>query len=56
VDIDVLIKRIDPPVRTIGGYRCPGNIRELKTFQERAILLSGDNQMEPSLPAEYGCY
>ena len=36
----------------LGRYRWPGNIRELKNILERAVLLSGDNQLEINLPAE----
>ncbi len=38
--------------KTLCRYRWPGNIRELKNVLERAVLLSGDNQMELNLPAE----
>jgi transcriptional regulator with GAF, ATPase, and Fis domain len=37
--------------KALCSYRWPGNIRELKNILERAVLLSGDNQLELSLPA-----
>lgn len=33
-------------------YEWPGNIRELKNIMERALLLSGDDQLELNLPAD----
>ncbi|RPJ18377.1 MAG: hypothetical protein EHM26_09805 [Desulfobacteraceae bacterium] len=38
--------------RALCRYRWPGNIRELKNILERAVLLSGENQLELNLPAE----
>ena len=38
--------------KVLRRYGWPGNIRELKNVMERAVLLSGDNQMELNLPAE----
>ncbi len=32
-------------------YKWPGNVRELQNIMERAVLLSGDNQLEIQLPA-----
>jgi DNA-binding NtrC family response regulator len=38
--------------RALCRYRWPGNIRELKNVMERAVPLSGDDQVELNLPAE----
>ena len=35
----------------LNTYPWPGNIRELKNVMERAVLLSGDQQLELNLPA-----
>ncbi len=40
-------------VELLEGYRWPGNIRELRNVIERAMLLAGDEEIQPShLPVE----